>query len=644
MDERTVLKKIKFIDNYKAAKNAATGSEVDSNANVTSKNIATMSAELSKPDFIDVNRAIVKKYLGAKYGQEMCDQFDSDLKNHLIYSHDETSIMPYCVAVSLYPFLLDGLKKLGGTSGAPKHANSFVGGLCNLIFLIAGQFAGAVAVPEFLPYLDHFLRLDYGNDYIYHLDEPVWKIGNNNFTVRHMIEDLFQEFVYCVNQPAAARGYQSPFTNIAYFDKGYFDSIFKDFIFPDGDEPCWETTKELQKLFMKWFNKERTHDVLTFPVETMNLLWDKDTHEYVDKEMADFTAEMWAEGHSFFLYNSDSADALSSCCRLKNAIEENVFSYTLGAGGIETGSKKVITLNINRIVQNWFNEEVNKKYKRNRLSLAQYIANIVSRVHKYLEAWNDHLWDMKSSGLLTVYDAGFIDLDKQYLTVGFNGFIEGAEFLASMNDFIPDKYKNLEIRPDNEAYKNYAKDILGTIKELNVAHRTEHLRFNCEMVPAESAGNKLCKWDKRDGYWTPSSRNLYNSYFFPMEDLTYDPLTKMRLHGTDFIGNLDGGSACHIGLNEHLSKEQYRKMMDFAIECGCSYFTFNIPSTVCNECGHIYKEPLDHCPNCGSANIDYVTRIIGYLKRVSNFSEARQEEFKTRSYWDPEHSVGRTLK
>ena len=637
-------KKWKYIEDYKHASNAATGSEVDSNANVTVANVATLSAELPKKDFVSLTYYIIYNYLSKKYGEELADQFLKDEDEHLIYVHDSTSIMPYCVAVSLYPFLLDGLKKLGGTSGAPKHANSFVGGLCNLIFLIAGQFAGAVAVPEFIPYLDHFLRVDYGDDYIDHLDEPVWKIGNNNFTVRHMIEDLFQEFVYCVNQPAAARGYQSPFTNIAYFDKGYFDSIFKDFIFPDGDEPCWETTKELQKLFMKWFNKERTHDVLTFPVETMNLLWDKDTHEYVDKEMADFTAEMWAEGHSFFLYNSDSADALSSCCRLKNAIEENVFSYTLGAGGIETGSKKVITLNINRIVQNWFNEEVNKKYKRNRLSLAQYISNIVSRVHKYLEAWNDHLWDMKSSGLLTVYDAGFIDLDKQYLTVGFNGFIEGAEFLASMNEFIPEKYKNLEIRPDNEAYKNYAKDILGTIKELNVAHRTEHLRFNCEMVPAESAGNKLYKWDKRDGYWTPSSRNLYNSYFFPMEDLTYDPLTKMRLHGTDFIGNLDGGSACHIGLNEHLSKEQYRKMMDFAIECGCSYFTFNIPSTVCNECGHIYKEPLDHCPNCGSANIDYVTRIIGYLKRVSNFSEARQEEFKTRSYWDPEHSVGRTLK
>jgi len=638
MDERTLSKKLKFIDNYKVATNAATGSEVDSNANVSSKNIATMSAELSKSDFIDVNRAITKKYLLAKYGQDVVEQFESDLKNHIIYSHDESSIMPYCVAISLYPFLLEGLKQLGGTSGAPKHANSFVGGLCNLIFLVAGQFAGAVAVPEFLPYLDHFLRCDYGQDYIDHLDEPVWNIGNNQITVRHIIEDLFQEFVYCINQPAGARGYQSPFTNIAYFDKGYFDSIFKDFFFPDGDEPCWETTKVLQKLFMKWFNKERTHDVITFPVETMNLLWDKDTHEYVDKEMADFTAEMWAEGHSFFLYNSDSADALSSCCRLKNAIEENVFSYTLGAGGIETGSKKVITLNINRIVQNWFNDEVNKKYKRNRKSLPEYITEITSRVHKYLEAWNDHLWDMFNCGLLTVYNAGYIDLDKQYLTIGFNGFIEGAEFLRSVNDYIPSEYQNLEILPNNSAYKAYAHDILSTIKELNLAHRTAHLRFNTEQVPAENAGNKLYKWDKRDGYWVPANRNLYNSYFYPVEDPTYDPVTKMYLQGKDFIGNLDGGSAYHCNLEEHLSKEQYRKLMDIAIDAGCSYFTFNVPNTVCNKCGHISKHKLDHCEKCGSDDVDYATRIIGYLKKISNFSEARQVEAAKRYYANIEES------
>lgn len=630
---RFTEKKLNYIKDYASATNAASGSKVDANANVTVSNVATLSAELPKKDMIALQYAIIYKHLEQKFGTDIADQFLKDEDSHLIYVHDATNaVMPYCVAISLYPFLLDGLKALGGTSGAPKHANSFVGGLCNLIFLVAGQFAGAVAVPEFLPYLDHFLRVDYGQDYIDHLDEPVWNIGNNNITVRHIIEDLFQEFVYCINQPAGARGYQSPFTNIAYFDKGYFNSIFKDFIFPDGDEPCWETTKELQKLFMKWFNKERTHDVITFPVETMNLLWDKDTKQYVDSEMADFTAEMWAEGHSFFLYNSDSADALSSCCRLKNAIEENVFSYTLGAGGIETGSKKVITLNINRIVQNWFNDEVNKKYKRNRKSLPEYIAEITTRVHKYLEAWNDHLWDMFNAGLLTVYNAGFIDLDKQYLTIGFNGFIEGAEFLKSVEEFIPDQYKGIEIKPDNDAYKQYAKDILGTIKELNVRDRTEHLRFNTEMVPAENAGAKLYAWDKRDGYVVNPKRNLYNSYFYPVEDESYDPITKMYLQGTDFIGNLDGGSAYHCNLDSHLSKAQYRKLMDIAIDAGCSYFTFNIPNTICNKCGHISKNHLDHCENCGSEDIDYLTRIIGYLKRVSNFSEARQKEAATRFY------------
>lgn len=632
MDRYSLERKLKFIDNYKKAINAATGSEVDTNANVTAKNIATMSAEIPKPDMIDINRGIVKKYLLQKYGQELCDQFDSDLKHHLIYSHDETSIMPYCVAVSLYPYLIEGLKPLGGTSGAPKHAESFIGGLCNLIFLVAGQFAGAVAVPETLTYLDHFLRVDYGNDYTQHLDEVIESFGNRKYTLRKKIEDLFQEFVYCVNQPAAARGYQSPFTNIAYFDKGYFDSIFKDFVFPDFDEPCWETTKELQKMFMKWFNKERTKEVITFPVETMNLLHDGE--KFVDDDMADFTAEMWSEGHSFFLYNSDSADALSSCCRLKNAIEENIFSYTLGAGGIQTGSKKVITLNINRIVQDWFNTEVNLKYKRNRKTLKEYITPIVERVHKYLEAWNDHLWDMYNSNLLSIYTAGYISLDKQYLTIGFNGFVEGAEFLKSVNDYIPNEYKNMDIRKDNEAYKNYARDILNTIKELNLKDRTEHLHFNTEQVPAENAGAKLYAWDKRDGYVVPKKRNLYNSYFYPVEDPTYNPIEKSYLQGKDFIGNLDGGSAYHCNLDSHLSKEQYRQLMNIWIKAGCSYGTFNVPNTICNKCGHIDKRYLKECPECGSEDIDYATRIIGYLKRISNFSEARQIEGSRRYYSD----------
>ena len=878
-------KKLQFIEKYKVAQNAASGSEVDANANVTAKNIATLQSEIVKDDMIQINRAVMEKYLTPLYGEDVVKQFEKDLKNHYIYSHDETGLAPYtygphetinvkyknkesiytfeelykivcedehlldeekgvwgkypndmfildrygwtkverlikkkrhrdmvkikidtgdelivtdnhpliisdyventvqaidgmghkqfitkheniesnwydidsitrleekqlvgydyiyditteshsficnniwahnCVAVSLYPFLLNGLKDLGGSSLPPKHADSYIGGMINLIFLLAGQYLGACmykdqkvfikkdgktysitskdlynliegnetifntltdqweyktvkdieiyengkwvklnkvlrrpysddiynvktktglsvftskdhkfklyeknnytlkaeelkigdkicadvnlfkehkqiefdeiveidkfvnddeyvyevetethwyncgglithncAVPEFLPYFDHFLRVDFGDDYIEHLDESVITYGKRKETLRDRIEDWFQQFVYSINQPAGSRNYQSPFVNISYYDKGYFESIFNGFVFPDGDEPKWETTKELQKMFIKWFNKERTKTILTFPVETFNTLFDKTTKKYKDEESADFVADAWAHGHSFFVYNSDSADALSSCCfdyntpvtikvekdktpvngyigslyeqyhdksiktlsngkwakakliklpnrpmlkitfldenkwrktvvvsdnhlhptqrgdvetakltlndklkyapdiyskkyifvdivsiepykysgdiycfemedqtnpyftllnglithncRLKNAIEENVFSYTLGAGGIQTGSKKVITLNLNRIVQDWFN-----KYK-DKQTLNDYITTIVKRVHKYLTAWNHWLWDLYDADLLTVYKAGFISLDKQYLTVG----------------------------------------------------------------------------------------------------------------------------------------------------------------------------------------------------------------------------------
>lgn len=619
MDKNSLNKKLNYLKSYMdVTKNAATLSAVDSNANVTSRNVATMFAELPKEDTIAVNRAIVEEYLLKLFGEDLVNSFREDMKHHILYSHDESSLMPYCVAISLYPYLLDGLKPLGGTSGPPKHSDSFIGGLTNLIFLIAGQFAGAVAVPETIPYLDHFLRVDYGDDYTEHLDDIVESFGNRRYTLRKKIEDLFQQFVYCVNQPAAARGYQSPFVNIAYFDRGYFNSIFKDFVFPDGDEASYESTSVLQKMFMKWFNKERTKEVITFPVETMNLLYDKDTKRFVDEDMADFTAEMWAEGHSFFLYNSDSADALSSCCRLKSGIEKNVFSYTLGAGGLRTGSKKVITLNLNRITQDW--DRAGRKEP-----IEEYIGVIVKRVHKYLIAWNEWLKDLYKAGLLTVYSAGYIALEDQYLTVGVNGGLEAAEYLG------------IETRADNLEYQKFMNAILTKIKNINLEDRTPETKFNTEFVPAENASVKLYNWDKRDGYWVPTCRNLYNSYFFPVEDPTYNVLEKIRAHGSAFISNLDGGSAAHIGLDAHLSKQQYRLMMNYCAECGCSYPTWNIPNTICNDCNNIDKRYLKECPKCGSKNIDYATRIIGYLKRISNFSEARQKEAAKRFY---AHGVG----
>ena len=598
-------KHVNFINKYKKAINASSGSEVDQNANVENKNIATMQNELPKRDLIGTNRLLMMNKLTEMYDEDLANTYIQELEKHLIYKHDETSVMPYCVSVTMYPFLFEGLKAVGGISGPPKHLDSFCGEFINFVFAIAAQFAGAVSTPEFLTYLDYFIRREYGDDYYKRPDEVV-TLGLNPKTIDKIITDRFEQVVHSINQPAAARGYQSVFWNCAYFDKYYFDGIFHDFLFPDDTEPQWESVSWLQKRYMKWFNNQRLKDPLTYPVETMNLL--NDGNDYVDTEWADFAAEMYAEGHSFFTYTSNSVDSLASCCRLRNELQDNTFSFTLGAGGVSTGSKGVITININRLVQNAV---------RDGIDISEAVKDQVERVHKYLLAFNEIMKDNFNAKLLPIYDAGFISLEKQFLTIGVNGFVEGAEFLG------------IPITP-NEEYFEYCEKILKPIYELNKAARTNEVMFNTEFVPAENLGVKNAKWDKEDGYFVP--RDCYNSYFYIVEDEATNLIDKFILHGKKLTKYLDGGSALHGNLNEHLSKEQYKVVMKDAIKTGCSYYTFNIPNTICNDCGHISKRRLDHCEDCDSTNIDYLTRIIGYLKRVSAFSEARQKEANKRYY------------
>ena len=942
-----------YVKKYRQESNAATASEVDANANVDNKNIATCDSEIAKREKIGYNRLMMIDKITEMWGADIAEEYIRQIESHEIYKHDETSIYPYCVSITMYPFLFYGLKSLGGKSGAPKHLDSFCGEFINLVFAIAAQFAGAVSTPEFLMYMDYFIRKDYGNDYTAHWDEiisPV--IATEQKTLGQLVEDKFQQVVHSINQPAAARGYQAVFWNIAYFDEPYFKGMFDNFVFPDGSEPNWETVSFLQKRFMKWFNKERLSYELTFPVETLNLL--NNSKEYVDKEWADFGAEMYSEGHSFFTYTSDSVDSLASCCfdgkqkcltkssdgvnymtfeefynapysikrnltifhngnwvkgkairleskghqmyeivtannnrmvvtdnhlfptfngdkradalttddylmfstkalnaphevdkhltynqgfligmylgdgsmndeenetftttvqlslneekysvalekiqeavgknikinlgkvynnvypvtirdndvasfirsyvsgkycfekslnmdcllqsvefrqgildgyyltdggnsnriystskelidnietlcvslgystiidvsdrtgddevvirgesfnrnypvycirwyetykrkqkdvhrwlnnslffkirsitpieyndeyvycfemddkdepyftlpngvithncRLKNEVQDNTFSYTLGAGGVSTGSKGVMTININRLVQN---------AKRDGIDISEAVRTQVKKIHKYLLAFNEIVKDNFKANLLTAYNAGYISLDKQYLTIGINGFVEGAEFLG------------IDISP-NAQYFAYGESILKPIYEENRKARTNEVMFNTEFVPGENLGIKNAKWDKKDGYIVP--RDCYNSYFYKVEDESCNLIDKLILHGKRLTKYLDGGSALHANLEEHLSKPQYKKVMEIAINTGCSYFTFNIPNTVCNDCGFITKHNLPKCPKCGSDNVDYLTRIIGYLKRVSKWSEARQKEAKTRYY------------
>lgn len=634
-ETRFIRDRINYMDRYsRSSDNAATSSETDANANVTMKNVANLEGEVYKSNNRIIQRQMMKDELH-KLFPEIAKQYEEDLEHHIIYTHDEAStpvLKQYCMAVSLYPLMIEGVGNIDGvTPSEPNDLQSFSGQITNLAFLLSSQCKGAVAFGEYFIALNYYIIKEYGPNWYEKLDCSATSSHSLiHRTVKDCILKAFKQFVWGINQPAGNRSYQSPFTNISYYDKTYFTSLFGGFYYPDGSKPEWKAIDTLQRLFLKWFNNLRLKQVLTFPVETFAMV--HDGNDIIDKDYKDLCAEMYAEGHSFFTYISDSADSLASCCRLRNELSENTFNPTSGLTGVMTGSCNVITLNINRIVQDCVRlncsnpgdiREVYPEYKMEVLAgIKKHLISILERVYKYHIAYKTMLYDLEDRGMFAASNGGYIYISKLYSTIGINGLNEAARFLG------------LEVS-NNKEYIAFLQLILGTIKEQNKLHSIHDDKrpflFNSEVVPAEGLGGKNYRWDKEDGYWVPEDENLYNSYFYNAHDTT-SVLDKFILHGRQTYQYTDGGSALHCNLEEHLSKEQYLKLIDFAIINGTNYFTFNIPNSKCNDCKHIVKAPIKVCPKCGSTNITSYTRIIGYLRPTTAFGEDRKIEEGKRVY------------
>lgn len=627
---RFIKERIDYMDKYSQSNdNAATSSETDANANVTMKNVANLEGEVYKTTNRIVQRQRMKEKLNELY-PEVAKQYEEDLNHHIIYTHDEATtpvLKQYCMAVSLYPLMTEGVGNIDGiTPSTPNDLQSFSGQITNLIFLLSSQCKGAVAVGEYFIALNYYIVQEFGENWYNKLDAIITTDHcNKQRTIKDAIYKAFKQFIYGVNQPAGNRSYQSPFTNVSYYDHTYFNSLFSDFYYPDGTKPQWEAIDCLQRLFMKFFNKLRTMQILTFPVETMAMVYDPKTNDIIDKNYKDFTAEMYAEGHSFFTYISDSADSLASCCRLRNELAENTFNPTSGLTGVMTGSCNVITLNVNRIIQDCdraYGLKRNGGWKENTSFIKDYLIEILERVYKYHIAFKTMLYDLEEKGMFAASNGGYIRVSKLYSTIGINGLNEAARFLG------------LTVG-NNKEYIEFLQLILGTIKEQNKLHsihdRKRPFLFNSEVVPAEGLGGKNYRWDKKDGYQVPDDENLYNSYFYNAHDNT-SVLDKFILHGRQTYQYTDGGSAAHINLEDHLSKEQYLKLIDFAIQEGTNYFTFNIPNSKCDDCGFITKHPICECPKCSSKNITQYTRVIGYLRPIKAFGSDRQVEAAKRNY------------
>ena len=636
-ESRLIRGRLNYMEQYStSSSNASSSSETDANANVSMKNVANLEGEVYKATNRIIQRQRMKDKLYELY-PEVAKKYEEDLNNHIIYTHDEAStpvLKPYCMAVTLYPLMMDGVGKIDGiTPSAPNDISSFSGQVTNLAFLLSSQCKGAVAFGDYFVTLNYYVVKEFGDNWYEKLD--CISTSEHHIisrTVKDSIEKGMKQFIWGVNQPAGNRSYNSPFTNVSWYDKYYFESLFGNFHYPDRSKPKWEQVDTLQRMFMALMRRIRLIKPITFPVTTMALV--HNNKEYLDKDYKELCAEEWAKGGSFFCYTSDNPSSLASCCRVLNEMSNNTFSSTTGMTGVMTGSCNVITLNINRIVQDWAKEETtwwSEEGDKNLLHckdniplLKKYLVNILERVYKYHIAYKTMLYDLEERGMLAPSNGDYIYIKKLYSTIGIIGYTEAAKFLG------------LEIS-NNKDYKEFLQLILGTIKEQNKLHSIKDKKrpflFNSEAVPGEGLGIKLYNWDKEDGYEVPEDQNLYNCYFYNPWSTNTSVLDKIKLHGKDIAYYTDGGQACHINLDTHLSKEQYIKLLDVAKNEGCNYFTFNIPISECKDCNHIVNAPIKECPKCGSHNIKYYTRIIGYLTAVDNWSAERQEEFKHRKYY-----------
>ena len=533
-EDRFLEERLKYMEEYSNSKvNAASSSETDANSNVSQKNAANLEGEVFKTTNRRLQRRRMKRKLKEMF-PEVADQYEKDLDDHIIYVHDEAStpvLKPYCMAASLYPLMAEGTGNIDGvTPTPPNDIQSFSGQVTNLVFLLSSQVKGAVALGEYLIALNYYVVKEFGPEWYKCLDyNATTPVCERQRTVRDVILKGMKQFIYGVNQPAGNRSYNSPFSNISYYDHTYFDALFKDFYYPDGTQPEWKQVDTLQRMFCKLHRELRLIKPLTFPVTTVCMV--HDGKDCIDKDFKDWVADEYSKGSSMFTFLSNTPTSLASCCRVLN---ELTFSSTTGGLGVMTGSCNVITLNLNRIVQNWHRVsgvDLNYLTKDTLLGLAEYLKPILERVYKYQIAFKTLLYEQEDKGMFSASNAGYIYLSKLYCTIGVIGYFEAAKFLGIKTDYNPE-------------YVEFLQTIFGTIKEENEKNSIHDAKrpfiFNTEAVPGESLGIKFYNWDKEDGYVVPEDQNLYNCYFYSPWDET-DILSKMKLHGKEVAPYLGGG-------------------------------------------------------------------------------------------------------
>lgn len=592
-----------FIDNFIDTETVADAS-VDGNANVGQKDIVTLMNEMPKPHqkLLAFNKIFFE--LNKNYGFKVAnDWLQNEWDGHL-YLHDasSSSFVHYCFAYDLKDLAEKGLFFIENFNAEPpKHLGTFIDFVKEYVSYASNRSSGAVGLPNLLPYMYYFWDRDV-------------RIGYYTKSPKEYAQQHIQRLIYALNQPYTRNGIQSAFTNTSVFDRPYLEALFGGAEFPDGAFMIDEIDgiMEFQKIYLECMAEIRTHNMMTFPVNSISLL--RQNGKFIDEEFARYACEHNRKWNDSNLFIDSSVTSLSNCCRLKSNIEDLGYFNSIGGTALKVGSVKVSTINLARIALENHSEDSYLAALRNLVWLDLQVLDCVrSIIRRNVE-----------KNLLKNFTLGLVDFEHLYNTVGFIGIYETMKTFGYV---VMDEFGNTFYTKEAE---DFGKKIFDTIHSVK-AEFMKHVDYqiNCEQIPGETAAAKLMKKDRFFfGKTTVTDLPLYGNQFIPLGIKT--TLQERIRIAALFDGFCNGGSILHINIDAPFnSPEAAWDMLNYVADQGVTYFAFNIKIQACKHNHAFYGKT---CPVCGEPVDTEYTRIVGFFTPVKTYSKERTAEFKLREW------------
>ncbi len=592
---------------FKSSNEAVANLSVDANANVNEKNVTQYTFENNKAIMRLNSLYMVYKLMKENYSKEEAALALEKVINGELFVNDLHTYahLPYCFAFDLRNLLMNGMNFFEGNMKIqpPKRSDSFIALVIQSTAYISNQIAGAASYPDFFPILDWFYRKEMGNGYL---------LGDIPKMTEKKIKDHFQNLIYSLNFPF--RGGQSAFTNLSVMDKGFMESLFEGYTFPDLSSPDYESTISLSKMFFEYLTEIYSEEgIFTFPVMTLAVSTDEKTGEYLDPDFVNWVAEVNSKKAVANVFQ-DKPTSFSSCCRLKNSFESTTevgYQNSFGVGGLSIGSHRVAGFNLPRIA---LLEKENPNIFEEDLEI----------LHKILLCHRKLLIERIEGGQLPLYTSGWIDLKRQYSTIGFVG---GYEYVTNAGYNIHEE-SGIALLADK------LKIIEESIVNWQIEEREAQNIYNVEQIPAESMAVRLADIDHLLGYndvW-----ELYSNQYVPLIDEAsiYD---RMRIQG-EFDSLTSGGSILHLSSDgeKPLTPAQYKKLMLAAKDSKTVYFAVNYAYSKSSK-GVLSIGKHDICPINGDPIVCQYTRVVGFVTPVTSWNKKRRDfEYDRRVFYKNE--------